>query len=159
MQRLKRYIPEQAGPNCTDKPLDNSLSTFLRTYHYKEGQFSSPHWDRSFVEHEDHASKGGKIRQYTAYSILIYLDEECEGGHTTFFVDDASIKKTKSGKPCCEGIELKISGKVTPHRGDVLIFPHGRGRKGLYPDPLHEGSVVKKGTKTIIRSDLIYTIK
>lgn len=131
----------------------------MRTYHYTEGEFSAPHYDRSLVEHEHTGGRGGKIIQYTAYSVLFYLDEGCEGGHTTFFVDDPSIKKTKSGKPLIEGVDLKVAGHVTPRRGDVLIFPHGHGRKGLHPDPLHEGSVVVKGIKTIIRSDLVYKPK
>ena len=58
------------------------------------------------MEHENSGGRGGKILQYTAYSVLFYLDEDCEGGHTTFFVDDPQIKKTKSGKPLTEGIEL-----------------------------------------------------
>ena len=36
------------------------------------------------------------------------------------------------------------------------MFPHGK-HPGWHPDPLHEGSLVRTGYKTIIRSDVVYT--
>ena len=37
-----------------------SLCPPRRTYHYREGEFSAPHLDRSYVEHE---AGGGRIRE------------------------------------------------------------------------------------------------
>ena len=79
--RLAPFIPAKAGPGCKDKPAPSgSVSTFLRTYHYSQGQFSTPHYDRSFVEHERQAGQAGqaglgrkgRVLRYSCYSVLIY---------------------------------------------------------------------------------------
>ena len=53
---------------------------------------------------------------------------------------------------------LNVSARVAPRRGDVLIFPHGSQHPGgaSYPDPLHEGSMIERGEKLLIRTDLIF---
>jgi hypothetical protein len=62
LDRLKPYIPAKAGPECKDAPHHaHAVSTFLRTYHYTQGEFSAPHYDRSLVEHENTGGRGGKI--------------------------------------------------------------------------------------------------
>ena len=66
-------------------------------------------------------------------TFIVYLNDDFEGGATTFYV----------GRNKC---------KVQPKRGSALLFWHGPHPKS----PLHEGSIVEKGTKYVLRSDIMY---
>jgi hypothetical protein len=136
--RIRPYLPNKAGPNH-DGPLapeGSEVSGFLRFYIYEQGDFSNPHFDRSFTTTEDQ-----RLKTFSAYSLLLYLNDDCDGGHTNFFESNE--------KP------LKIKASVKPRRGDALIFPHGRF-PGCYPDPYHEGGKVTAGVKLLLRTDIIY---
>lgn len=69
------------------------VSTFLRCYVYNEGEFSTPHYDRSQCEHQKETIleedkslgpvshvKAGTLVRFSAYSILLYLNDDFEGG-------------------------------------------------------------------------------
>ena len=93
--------------------------------------------------------------------MLLYLNDDFEGGHTTFFpVQPGSTEeviRSRRGNTSMQEVTADTPRvSVTPKQGGVLIFPHGR-HKGCYPDPLHEGSTILSGRKTIIRTDIIYT--
>lgn len=93
----------------------------FRCYRYKPGMRFAPHPDGSFVRNESEKS---------FYSFLIYLNENFEGGETTFFTKPEVI--------------------VKPITGDGLLFQH----------PLiHEGSIVTSGTKYVARTDIMYRKK
>ena len=90
----------------------------FRCYRYKPGMRFAPHADGSF--HRD------EIEQ-SFYSFLVYLNDEFEGGHTTFLTEpEVSIK---------------------PEIGMGLLFQH---------PIIHEGCVVTKGIKYVARTDLMY---
>lgn len=74
-------------------------------------------------------------------TFLVYLNENFEGGATTFFLPSA-----------CEGV--LDSFPVRPREGCVVVFPHGDTEGSL----LHEGSGVTRGAKYIIRTDVLYTV-
>ena len=61
------------------------------------------------------------------YTFLIYLNEGFEGGETRFFHPDVF--------------------DVIPKTGSLLLFYHPQ---------LHEGAVIKSGTKYVLRSDVMY---
>ena len=76
-------------------------------------------------------------------TFLVYLNEDFEGGCTSFFVPSA-----KAG--------IMNVFPVKPRVGCILCFPHG-DTMGSY---LHEGSaVLKDGIKYVIRSDILYMIE
>eukprot|EP00516_Mucochytrium_quahogii_P006679 CAMPEP_0203756486 /NCGR_PEP_ID=MMETSP0098-20131031/9765_1 /ASSEMBLY_ACC=CAM_ASM_000208 /TAXON_ID=96639 /ORGANISM=" , Strain NY0313808BC1" /LENGTH=712 /DNA_ID=CAMNT_0050648391 /DNA_START=112 /DNA_END=2247 /DNA_ORIENTATION=- len=155
-KRLRCFLPKQAGPFCKS-PLGKEgeeLSNFLRTYCYQTGDFSAPHFDKSF--HVLDKVTGG-IKTFTAYSVVMYLNDGFKGGYTTFFEDDPTTVKSKRGNtPLIKNAaNLKIAARVSPRCGDILIFPHGM-QSGCYPDPLHEGSLITEGSKCIIRTDVVY---
>jgi predicted 2-oxoglutarate/Fe(II)-dependent dioxygenase YbiX len=90
----------------------------LRCYRYKPGMYFSPHVDGSFVRDDLECSW---------YTLIVYLNADFEGGHTTFLVEpEVSIK---------------------PEAGMALLFQH---------PIVHEGSLVTRGTKYVVRSDLMY---
>ena len=66
----------------------------------------------------------------TQITIQLYLNEGFEGGETTFFGPSS-------------GEEVR----VVPKPGKVLIFEH---------QLLHEGSLLKYGTKYSMRTDVMY---
>ena len=70
-------------------------------------------------------------------TFLIYLNDGFEGGCTTFYT------------PSSAG-GLRARG-VQPRAGSVLCFPQGNSASLL-----HEGSAVTRGTKDVIRTDVLY---
>ena len=211
-KRIRPFLARVAGPHHRFQLDDagSEISSFLRLYDYNEGEFSSPHYDRSFTWHEHSqyslplsptsssssamgskkAMNGGRLVRFTAYSMILYLNDDFEGGQTTFFPelsdnnndvdgdndddddDDDDDEKSGNGKKMnnrkrrsnrgntpragtFDPTMAPIKVQVHPRTGDVLVFPHGR-QPGCYPDPLHEGSVVTSGRKSIIRTDVIY---
>ncbi|KAK3252724.1 hypothetical protein CYMTET_37995 [Cymbomonas tetramitiformis] len=100
-----------------------------RYYIYRKGQ--------SFGKHVDVATKGSLPGEETEYTLLVYLNGqgECdlEGGETIFW---ATARKV-----LCE---------VSPQTGMCLL--HAHGRRCL----LHEGALVRKGTKYVLRTDVMY---
>ena len=57
--RLRQFFPETAGPECKQYALEIpglEISTFFRSYYYRTGDFSAPHYDRSFVELDNESS-------------------------------------------------------------------------------------------------------
>ncbi len=66
-------------------------------------------------------------QERSEFSFLIYLNEDFEGGETRFF-DPEPIS-------------------VTPRTGLALVFHHPQ---------LHEGAVLRRGVKYVLRSDVMY---
>ena len=90
----------------------------FRCYRYKPGMRFAPHSDGSFVRNDSEMS---------FYTYLVYLNDEFEGGETTFFTKPEVI--------------------VKPVAGDAVLFQH----------PLvHEGSIVTAGVKYVARTDIMY---
>ena len=79
--------------------------------------------------------------QYSRFTFLLYLNDEFDGGETTFFVP-------------AEGASGLCARAVRPAQGAVLVFPHGDAAGSL----VHEGSGVTKGVKYIIRTDVVYEV-
>src|SRR5450432_1726733 len=78
-------------------------------------------------------------RQSSLFTFLIYLNDDFEGGETTFFLPSWR-----------EGVLNAYP--VRPVMGSVLMFPHGNANGAL----LHEGTGVRKGKKYVIRTDVEY---
>jgi hypothetical protein len=80
-------------------------------------------------------------RQSSLFTFLIYLNDQFEGGETTFFMP--SVR---------EGIMNAYP--VKPVLGGIAMFPHGETAGAL----LHEGTGVRKGAKYVIRTDVLYDV-
>ena len=90
----------------------------FRCYRYKRGMRFAMHSDGAFYRSE---------REQSWYTLMVYLNEEFEGGNTTFFV------------------EPEVS--IRPRTGMALLFQH---------PIVHEGSEVTSGVKYVVRTDLMY---
>lgn len=121
--RVSDLLPELDGqvPICVD--------TNLRFYRYLPGQEFRRHRDGSVVNERGQVSK---------LSYLIYLNDEFEGGSTTFR-DYEGLGSSRR----------KIESVVSPEIGLGLLFRHERW---------HEGSAVSSGQKYVLRTDVFYDV-
>jgi predicted 2-oxoglutarate/Fe(II)-dependent dioxygenase YbiX len=114
---LLQRVAHKAPPDIHGMRLVGA-NELLRCYRYKPGMRFAPHSDGAFVRNESEQSW---------YTLIVYLNDDFEGGHTTFLVEpEVSIK---------------------PETGMALLFQH---------PIVHEGSVVTSGIKYVVRSDLMY---
>ncbi|KAI1816965.1 prolyl 4-hydroxylase [Poronia punctata] len=81
-------------------------------------------------------------KQSSLFTFLVYLNDEFEGGETTFFTPS-----TREG--------VMNAYPVRPTMGSVALFPHGDARGAL----LHEGTGVRNGAKYIIRTDVEFDVE
>lgn len=130
-----------------------------RCYRYRPGDFSAPHYDRSFTEHApadtETGGRAGRLVSLSAFSLLLYLSDGYVGGETTFFEAEEGVGRSRRKLTPAVGARLVPSARVRGGPGDALLFPHGL-HAGCHPDPLHEGSVVTDGEKVIIRTDIVF---
>ncbi|KAJ7472454.1 hypothetical protein B0H11DRAFT_2039073 [Mycena galericulata] len=124
------------------------INARFRLYRYRPGALYRPHIDGawpasalddttvppSYVYDSDPAV-------YSRLTFLIYLNDDFDGGCTTFFLPSAE-----------HGI--LEARPVKPRTGTVCVFPHGAARGSL----LHEGSGVTEGAKYVIRTEVLYEV-
>ena len=91
---------------------EQPLSSFLRLYRYRAGDFSAPHFDRA---HFEHSKVTQKIEWFTAYSVLFYLNDGFTGGETTFFRETAEDLPNLSRRGLTDAAaELTVANRVSP---------------------------------------------
>ncbi|KAJ5151126.1 uncharacterized protein N7482_010378 [Penicillium canariense] len=142
--RISAYVPSSINGR-----LVRGINRRFRVYRYVPGAEYRCHidgaWPPSGILPDDtyvyDASPEDK-KQSSMYTFLLYLNDEFEGGETTFFMP-AAREGTLNAYP------------VRPVMGSVAIFPHGESNGAL----LHEGTGVRKGAKYIIRTDVEYDVK
>ncbi|KAL0482594.1 actin [Acrasis kona] len=89
--------------------------------------------DNCFVKSDDERS---------IFTMIIYLNDNYEGGNTVFY-----NRPTDGVLPYSGELELSYPHPIVPTKGGVLIFNH---------DVLHEGLKITKGTKYIIRCEIMF---
>lgn len=118
---LQRVLPHLPGEFNGEKLVEvNERLRFLR---YDPGHKFNPHCDCTYVRPD--------LSARTLITMMVYLNENFEGGETT-------LLDRRSG--------ARIP--VVPKTGMVLVFEH---------NILHEGSIVMAGQKYAIRTDVLYT--
>lgn len=138
------------------------LNARWRFYRYSPGAVYRPHidgaWPASALRRVGDGGDTGtppaaqeeELQQYeyvydgygdrrSRLTFLLYLNDDFEGGDTTFFMpaDKVGVVEARG---------------VSPRAGSVLCFPHGDGAGSL----VHEGSAVSVGSKYIARTDVLY---
>ncbi|KAK2008069.1 prolyl 4-hydroxylase [Colletotrichum eremochloae] len=142
--RVSSFVPASVGGRAV-----RGLNRRFRVYRYVPGAEYRAHidgaWPPSGILPDDtyvyDASPEGRA-QSSLFTFLIYLNDEFEGGETTYFLP-AAREGTLNAYP------------VRPVMGGVAIFPHGDARDA----PLHEGTGVRKGAKYVIRTEVEYDVQ
>lgn len=143
-ERVRSYVPAEVGGRKA-----RGINRRFRVYRYIPGAEYRCHidgaWPPSGVDTVTRAyqydASPRDAKQSSLFTFLIYLNDEFEGGETTFFVP--SVR---------EGVMNAYP--VNPVMGSVAVFPHGEAQGAL----LHEGTGVRKGAKYVIRTDVEYDV-
>ena len=125
-ERIKDHIPKVWNTKY-EKYEVVGLNERLSCLKYGPGDYFAPHQDGKFVRPDG--------SEESFITIQLYLNEGFEGGDTTFI----SICRKMGG----DGENVGVVPKI----GRVLVFQH---------DIEHEGSLLVKGTKYSIRTDVMY---
>jgi hypothetical protein len=117
----------------------------IRIYKYEVGEVFPEHIDYKMCRkvYRD----GKQYQQMTFMTLLIYLNDNFEGGQTGFWTQHDEIGKKEHCR-FLRGSENKPHQVVvTPVTGMVLINDQNL---------LHEGMAPTKGTKYVLRTDIVY---
>ncbi|KAI0429964.1 prolyl 4-hydroxylase [Xylaria sp. FL1042] len=139
-KRVSPHIPSHVNGRKA-----RGINRRFRVYRYVPGAEYRCHFDGGWPPSGVDPKTGSYIydaspvnaKQSSLFTFLVYLNDEFEGGETTFFTP--SIR---------EGV--MNAHPVRPMMGSVALFPHGDAKGAL----LHEGTGVRKGAKYIIRTDV-----
>jgi len=142
--RIREVLPQELGGDSLV-----GINRRWRIYRYQEGNAYRKHLDGAWPAsglrvHGDGSQEylydayGGNTRSRLTF--IIYLNDDFEGGCTSFFVPRPGEEGCLEARP------------VKPVAGSATVFPHGETGVPL----LHEGSPVVKGTKYLLRTDVVY---
>ena len=160
--RVREYLPLSMGETSSSSSSSSSgsgngnnggskksnalcgINKRWRFFRYGKNCVYRPHidgsWPAGSLSEDGKAyelDKSGSTRSYLTF--LIYLNDDFEGGETKFYYPEE------------EGIKALVVRGIVPQRGSVLVFPQGNTASLL-----HEGSAVTKGTKYVVRTDVLY---
>lgn len=125
------------------KPI--AVNPHIRIYKYEVGQVFPEHID--YKMHRRVFRDGKQYRQLTFMTMLIYLNDDFSGGQTGFWTQHDKIG-VKEHCRFLRGSESKPHQVVVdPKVGRVLINDQNL---------LHEGMAPTKGTKYVLRTDIIH---
>lgn len=141
-QRVEKFMPAGAADGTPA-----GLNQRWRLYRYGPDDIFRMHTDGSWP---GSGVRDGKLvrdiyrDRWSRLTFLLYLDDEYQGGETTFMVPE---------QHGLGGPRQATQRSVRVPRGSVLCFYHGEHELSM----LHEGSLVTQGVKHIVRSDVLYT--
>jgi hypothetical protein len=144
-ERVRSHVPTQvAGKNA------RGINRRFRVYRYVPGAEYRCHIDGAWppsginpvTKTYQYDASPSHAKQSSLFTFLIYLNDEFEGGETTFF-----LPSVRDG--------VLNAYPVQPVMGSVVVFPHGETNGAL----LHEGTGVREGAKYIIRTDVEYDVE
>jgi hypothetical protein len=147
-KRVESFIPAVFHEKTV-----RGLNRRFRVYRYVPGAEYRAHIDGAWPPSSIDLSTDKYIydaspphaKQSSLFTFLIYLNDEFEGGETTFFLPSAR-EGSMNAYP------------IKPIQGSVVMFPHGETEGSL----LHEGTGVQQGltpsAKYVIRTDVLYDL-
>ncbi|QPC70736.1 hypothetical protein HYE68_001488 [Fusarium pseudograminearum] len=141
--RIRPFVPASMNGR-----LARGVNRRFRVYRYVPGAEYRAHidgaWPPSGITKDDtyvYDNSPAEKKQSSLFTFLIYLNQDFEGGETTYFLPAAR-----------EGVLNAYP--VRPIMGGAAIFPHGEINATL-----HEGTGVRKGAKYVIRTEVEYDIE
>ncbi|CAM3472835.1 prolyl hydroxylase family protein [Parendozoicomonas haliclonae] len=148
-ERCQHLVTDEQGIFGGKQAL--GINARFRFYRYQPGDYFQIHtdgsWPGSRVIDGDLIGQAYEDR-WSQMTFLILLSEDFDGGETTFLVN-----KNDPSRPARRGDDVEAVKIRTP-AGGVLCFPHG-----MHPlHCLHGSEPITKGTKYIIRTDILFEI-
>ena len=108
-------------------------------------------WPGSGINSEGQLEHDLYRDRWSQLTMVMYLNSDFDGGETSFFIPAEARGSPGPDRQQQQGVEVF---PVAAEEGSALCFFHGQ-----HPlSPLHEGSLVRSGTKYIVRSDVLYMI-
>ncbi|KAM3422939.1 hypothetical protein BST61_g422 [Cercospora zeina] len=143
-ERVRPFVPD----SVTGRQV-RGINRRFRVYRYVPGAEYRCHIDGAWppsgidpvTDVYQYDASPADARQSSLYTFLIYLNDDFQGGETTFFIPSVQ-----------EGVMNAYP--VKPIMGSVAVFPHGEAQGAL----LHEGTGVVEGAKYVIRTDVEYDV-
>eukprot|EP00977_Amphora_coffeiformis_P016218 scaffold4955_cov204-Amphora_coffeaeformis.AAC.6 len=138
-QRVQDLLPSQMAHNATR----HSINPRWRFFRYAQDCVYRPHIDGSWPESRINANgeyecdESGRVKSYLTF--LIYLADDFEGGETRYYFPSETGMMARG---------------VIPKKGAVMVFPQANTASLI-----HEGSAVTKGTKYVVRTDVLFQTK
>jgi len=140
--RSAPLIPEAVGHTVA-----RGINARFRFYRYGAGDFFQFHIDGSWPGsrvRNGHVVDDAYAPWHSAYTYLILLTDDFDGGRTLFRVPGGNGEGAHSQ-------QAQVVGVRTP-KGGALCFPHG-----THPlNRVHAGEAITRGTKYIIRTDVLF---
>lgn len=142
-ERCRDHLPQRvaSGDLC-------GVNARWRLYRYNQREVFRPHidspWPGSGVDADGNFCFDMYGDRKSQLTFLLYLNDDFEGGHTSFFEEAAGDQPGPGNKICA----------VKVPQGGALCFFHGEHPLSLW----HEGSTVSAGTKYVVRSEVLYTL-
>eukprot|EP01113_Clastostelium_recurvatum_P019400 TRINITY_DN2286_c0_g1_i1.p1 TRINITY_DN2286_c0_g1~~TRINITY_DN2286_c0_g1_i1.p1 ORF type:complete len:282 (-),score=62.92 TRINITY_DN2286_c0_g1_i1:38-850(-) len=135
-ERVRDVVPHDIPDMDRKWRVSESMNERFRFLRYDDKQVFQPHFDGGFRRNTNEQSH---------YTFIIYLNDDFEGGETTFFPGNQTGFHLK---------EPRQEVRVLPRRGSALVFRHTGPCS-----PLHEGSKLQTqgARKFVLRTDLMYT--
>lgn len=112
------------------------LNECLRFCRYNSGGFFRAHCDATFRRSEDEMS---------LFTCMFYLDGDFEGGATRFLKINATLTEKTYLQLAADD---QVLASIAPEPGLCLLF--------FQPGLLHEGEDLLKGSKHILRTDVMF---
>lgn len=122
-----QQVVQESSMGATKVP--KGLNSNIRVYRYRKGH--------SFGAHYDESVQDKTTGLWTDWTLLIYLNEDMDGGETVFYKDPTY--KNRKPDPIV----------VQPKKGMALLHRHGQHCM------LHEAMEVVNGSKWVLRSDVL----
>jgi len=137
-----KYFPKEGGIEWTAVGLVDRF----RFYRYNRNDSYPRHMDGSYRRTVRRFQEGKEVefKQQSFLTLLIYLNEDFEGGSTNFFPDSQHCRFLSD----MENKEPLY--RIQPKTGRALVNIH---------TVFHEGSAVERGTKYVVRTDILFEKK
>ena len=154
-QPIWRRVAEHMPPRV-EGGAPAGLNQRWRLYKYGTSDVFKIHSDGSWPGSKADVANGVVVRdayrdRWSQLTFLLYLDDDYDGGETTFVVDGEGRPAMPRGNMISGDAQLR---GVRVAQGSVLCFFHGEHELSM----LHEGSEVTRGVKHIVRSDVLYML-
>jgi hypothetical protein len=147
LRRIKPvpYMNSQSQGDEWGSPV--GVSPHMRFYKYNPGQFVLKHDDYRMSRFRYDPKTNQYYYQMTFITLLVYLNDKFQEGKTTFWTKYATVGTTGHCRFIREVEFTEADLKIQPKTGKALINDHM---------VQHEGEAPTKGTKYIVRTDILH---